>query len=126
MKRKETREPIENAIASGTLRIAEIDTTNPAELAAWLQWEGLVDLGEAEAIALSLVRGWKIAIEDRQAQRALDRNAGQGKWINTTNLLIDAVHDARLTVAAADQIFRKLDCYPGYAKRRIKSISSLL
>jgi hypothetical protein len=126
LKRKESREPIENAIASGALRIVELDTTKPVEMDAWIEWESLVDPGEAEAIALTVIRGWKIAIEDRQAQRALDHYAGQGKWINATNLLIDAINDRRLTVAAADQIFTKLDCYAGYVKRGIISIASLV
>jgi predicted nucleic acid-binding protein len=126
LKRQESRDPIEKAILSGRLRVVELDTTQPRDMATWVQWTSWVDAGEAEAIALAIVRGWRIAIEDRQAQRMLDRRVEPGRWINTTNLLVDAVHDKRLTVATADQVFRGLDCYPGYVKRGVSSIASLV
>jgi predicted nucleic acid-binding protein len=123
--RAEAQQALNRAITGGRLKMAEINMADSAELQRWAAWSEHVDAGEAEAIALALSRGWLIALEDRQAQRTLDREAGPGKWINTVNLLLDAVADDRLSMSAADQVFRALDCYMGYVKRGVASLGQL-
>jgi predicted nucleic acid-binding protein len=123
--RRETREIIDRAIAGGHLRLAEIDTMDQRQMDLWAEWEMVVDIGEAEAIALALTRTWIVCLEDRQAQRALDRKAGPGHWINAANLLLDAVADGVMSIADADAIFAALDSYPGYQKRGVSSLADL-
>lgn len=123
--RRETRVVIDRAIAAGQLLVIELDTSEQSQLDTWAEWGQLVDVGEAEAIALALARGWVIGLEDRQAQRALDRLVGPGRWINAVNLLRDAVADGLMTLAEANVIFASLDSYPGYRKRGIERLSDL-
>jgi predicted nucleic acid-binding protein len=123
--RRETRDVIDRAITSGDLLVTEIDTTDQIQLDAWAAWEQIVDIGEAEAIALALARGWVVGLEDRQAQRALDRTAGAGHWVNATNLLLDAAADGVMTFPEADAIFVTLDSFPGYKKRGIERLTDL-
>src|SRR5690606_13666348 len=96
-----------------------------AERERWAKWSTLVDPGEAEAIAIAVSRNWLVALEDRKAQRALNRIAGAGRWINCVNLLLDAVDDDLLLEADADTIFRGLDCYGGYEKRGARVLRDL-
>jgi predicted nucleic acid-binding protein len=124
--RREYREPVDAAIAGGRLQLAAVDSTNEAELREWARWSAAVDAAEGEAIAIALSRGWLIAIEDRQAQRALDRTAGTGHWLNSANVLVDAVRDQRLALVEADAVFRSLDCYRGYEKRKVTTLAQLV
>jgi hypothetical protein len=121
--RRETREVLDRAIASGRLRVTDVDITDPVQLDAWVDWEQLIDIGEAEAIALAPAPGWVIGVEARQVQRALDRRLGAGRWINATNLLLDAVADAVMTLAEANAMFVTLDSYPAYRTRGIERLT---
>jgi predicted nucleic acid-binding protein len=123
---RETREGLEQAIVSGRIRPSEMDLSVSADSDALAKWARLVDPGEAEAIAVAEVRGWRIATEDRQAQRAVQRELGVGRWINSANLLVDGVRGNRVTIGDANEIFRRLDCYSAYSKRGIESIEKLL
>jgi hypothetical protein len=123
--RPETREIVDRAIAAGTLQVSAIESTNQPAMDRWTEWEMIVDVGEAEAIAVALSNGWIVGLEDRQAQRALDRREGQGRWINAANLLLDAVADGVLSLADADALFAALDSYPGYLKRGVRSLGQL-
>jgi predicted nucleic acid-binding protein len=124
--RHESRDVIDHAIAAGHLQVTEIDITDQGQMDEWAKWELVVDIGEAEAIALALARHWVVGLEDRQAQRALDREAGPGHWLNAVNLLLDAVADRVLPFADADSLFTALDSYPGYRKRGVGSLADLL
>jgi hypothetical protein len=121
--RRETREVIDHAITGGRLPVTEIDIADPAQVDAWVAWEQIVDVGEAEAIVIALARDCVVGLEDRHAQRALDRRIGAGRWINATNLLLDGVEDAVMTLPEANAIFLTLDAYPGYRKRGIDTLS---
>jgi predicted nucleic acid-binding protein len=123
--RRETRDVVDRAITSGRLRVAEIGVTDPVQLDAWVEWEQVVDIAEADAIALALARGWVVGLEDRQAQRALDRRIGAGRWINAANLLLDAVADDAMPLPEANAMFITLDSYPGYRKRGIERLTDL-
>jgi hypothetical protein len=92
----------------------------------WADWLARVDQGEAEAIAIASVKGWLVAIEDRQAQRAIDTALGPGRWVNCGSLLIDAMEDERLSVAAADKFFHNLDCHSSYAKAGLATATDLI
>lgn len=122
--RRETREPVDSAITQGKLRVTALDMNSEREVELWTRWSLLVDLGEAETIALAIARGWLVALEDRQAQRALDREEGDGHWINCATLLLDATEDQVLSLADADRIFQSLDSYPGYKKRGVASLAT--
>jgi predicted nucleic acid-binding protein len=126
LRRKNSRDPIDAAIAAGHLLLIELDTSNSAQMKEWAKWLGKVDRGEAEAIAIASTNGCLVAIEDRQAQRAIDANLGPGRWINCGSLLIDAVRGKRLSEAAADKIFHDMDCYGSYAKAGLATIADLL
>jgi predicted nucleic acid-binding protein len=123
--RREARNAIDRALAGGQLRAVEIDISDAVQLDAWADWELLVDAGEAEAIVLALARDWVVGLEDRYAQRVLDRRVGSGHWINATNLLLDAVKDEVMTLSDANAMFITLDSYPGYRKRRIERLTDL-
>jgi hypothetical protein len=123
--RRETRNAIDRALAGGQLRAAEVDVSDAAQLDAWADWEQLVDAGKAEAIVLALARGWVVGLEDRHAQRVLDRRVGAGHWINATNLLLDAVGSDVMTHSDANAMFITLDSYPGYRKRGIERLTDL-
>jgi hypothetical protein len=125
LSRPETREIVDRAIAAGTLHVSAIDSTDQPAMDRWAEWEMSVDVGEAEAITVGLSHGWIVGLEDRQAQRALDRREGQGRWINAANLLLDAVADGVLSLADADALFAGLDSYPGYLKRGVRSLAQL-
>lgn len=126
LRQRSSRDPIDAAIAAGHLLLVELDTNDPAQMREWAEWLDRVDQGEAEAIAVASTRGWPVAIEDRQAQRAIDANLGPGRWVNCGSLLIDAVRGKRLSVAAADKIFHDLDCYGSYAKAGLETITDLI
>lgn len=123
--RRESREPVDLAISAGYVRAAELDTASEREMVLWSRWSRIVDAGEAEAIALAQARGWLVGLEDRPAQRALDRDVGAGQWINCVNLLLNAVDDGVLPIAEAEILFVKLDSYPGYAKRGAATLAAL-
>ena len=123
--RRETRMEVDRSITQGRLHVAELDTLAEDELRLWGEWSRRVDAGEAEAIAIALSRDWLVGLEDRRAQRVLDRVAGAGHWINAANLLLDAVNDRVLSLVEADAVFCALDCYPGYRKRGVASLADL-
>ena len=126
LRQRTSRDPIDAAIAAGHLLLVELDTDDPAQMSEWAKLLDRVDPGEAEAITVASTRGWLVAIEDRQAQRAIDATLGPGRWVNCGSLLIDAVEDKRLSVAAADKIFHDLDCYGSYAKAGLATITDLI
>jgi hypothetical protein len=123
--RREIRRVIDQAIAAGHLRLAEIDTADQSQMDEWAKWELVADADEGEAIALALARRWVVGLEDRQAQRALDREAGPGHWLSAVNLLLDAVVDGVMLLADADALFAALDSYPAYRKRGVTSLADL-
>jgi hypothetical protein len=126
LRQRPSRDPIDAAIAAGNLLLVELDTADLTQMREWAAWLERVDQGEAEAIAIASTRGWLVAIEDRQAQRAIDADLGQGRWVNCGSLLIDALRDKRLSAAEADRIFHDLDCYSSYAKAGLKTVGDLV
>lgn len=122
----DTRQPVEEAIVAGQIRVVHVSSDDEAELDALAEWSQLVDEGEAEAIAVALARGWLVGLEDRAAQRAIRRRGGNPRWVGCADLLVLAVRGQRLALEEADAVFRSLDAYPGYAKRGIVSVRDLL
>jgi hypothetical protein len=120
-----TRDAVDRAIGAGWLQLAELDTANQAHMRAWTTWELEVDPGEAEVIALAVANEWMAGLEDRQAQRALDRERGKGHWINAIDLLQRAVRDSALSFAEADILFTSLSSYPAYHRRGVASLVDL-
>lgn len=125
VKHADTRLSLERAILDGRIELVEIDTTAEREMALWAEWSQQLDAGEAEAVVLASSREWLVAIEDRKGQRVLNEQRGKGKWINCANLFLDAVADGRLSLAEADELFRKLSCYPGYQRKGMVSLRGL-
>jgi predicted nucleic acid-binding protein len=121
----ETRGPVEQAILVGTITPVELAADEEAAIALFGEWTEVTDPGEAESIAIALANGWLVALEDRDAQRRLDRRVGPGHWINCANILIAAVHDGQLKLRDADVVFRGLDVFSGYAKRDVTSLVQL-
>lgn len=126
LKKPETRQPVEQMILEGTIKPVELDSDQPDALALFAQWSERVDPGEAETIAIALANGWLVGLEDLASQRQLYRVVGPGQWINCANILIEAVQSGSLTLAKADEIFRSLDVYSGYASRGIQSLAQLM
>ena len=120
-----TRSQISRAILEGDLVTMELDTDSADEMKAFVEWSRSVDPGEAEAIAVGLTRSWTIGIEDRFAQRRLTSAVGPAAWVNTAGLLLAAVRSGIRSLSDADAIFTRLDCYSGYVKRGITSLSDL-
>lgn len=121
----ETREPIERAILAGVITAVELDSDDEPAMLLFADWSEVTDPGEAESIAVALANGWLVALEDRDAQRRLDRTVGRGHWVNCATLLIAAIRAERLTLAEADVIFQTLDVFSGYAKRGITTLVQL-
>lgn len=120
------RSELSAAILKGRLGLTELDTRSEAELAAFGEWSGVVDAGEAEAIAIGICREWVVGIEDRYAQRQLTRRAGPGAWMNAAGLLVRAERGGRMTLGDANAVFVSLDCYAGYRKRGVLGLEELL
>lgn len=120
-----TRRGVERAILEGSIACVELDLADEREATAWARWSRLVDPGEAEVIAVAEVRGWKVAIEDLRARRAIERELGAGRWLNCANLLVDGIQSRRLGEGEADVIFQRLDCFSSYAKRGVTSLKQL-
>lgn len=125
VKRDPTRSELSDAILSGHLATAELDTDSEEELRLFAHWSDLLDAGEAEAIAVALARGWVVGLEDLFAQRCVTREAGEAHWVNAATLLLSATRSGRMSMADADAIFVRLDCYSGYRKRGIRSLRDL-
>lgn len=125
VRRDPTRSELSRAILAGRLAVAELDTDSEEELALFAQWSDLVDAGEAEAIAVSLARGWVVGLEDLFAQRCVTREAGKAHWVNAAGLLLRAIHAGRMSIAEADAVLVRLDCYSGYRKRGINSLKDV-
>lgn len=120
-----SRSQISRAILSGNLVAAELDTDSAAEMKAFADWSKSVDPGEAEAIAVGLSRSWTIGIEDRFAQRRLTSVVGPESWVNAAGLLVAAAQTGTRSPSDAEAIFKRLDCYSGYMKRGITTLSDL-
>ena len=95
--RRTTRAVIDRAIAGGQVRLTAVDIADQSEMNAWAEWEQLVDVGQAEAIALVLARRWVIGLDDRYAQRLLDHRIGSGCWLDATSVLLTAVADGAMS-----------------------------
>ncbi len=121
----QTKGPVEQAILDGVIEIADLDSDDAGALALFAEWSERGDPGEAESIALALANGWLVALEDRAAQRRLDREVGPGHWMNCANLLLTAVRSGSLTLAEADGILVALDGFAGYRKRGVISLRQI-
>lgn len=121
-----TRSELSRAILSGRLATTELDTDSDQELRLFAHWSDLVDAGEAEAIAVALARGWVVGLEDLFAQRRVTFEAGAAHWVNAATLLVNATTNRRMSIADADAVFVRLDCYSGYRKRGITSLRDLI
>jgi predicted nucleic acid-binding protein len=121
-----TRSELSRAILNGRLATTELDTDSHHELRLFAHWSDMVDPGEAEAIAVALSRGWVVGLEDLYAQRRVSAEAGTNHWVNAATLLLAAVKRGRISIAEADAIFVRLDCYGGYRKRGITSLRDLI
>lgn len=126
LKSGKTSDAVDRAVLSGTITIVTVDSDDDQVLAHFAEWSQVVDPGEAEAIAVALSRDWLVAIEDRQAQRLLDRRVGKGRWTNTAAVLVSMVQSEDISVAEADSVFQSLDVFPGYVKRGVSSIGDFL
>lgn len=122
----ETRDPVDRAVLDGTISLTEVDSDQETEMDLFAEWSEKVDSGEAEAIAVALARNWLVGIEDRQAQRLLDRLAGAGRWTNCAAVLWSLVKGETMTLAEADVIFASLDVYAGYQRRGIISLMDMV
>lgn len=121
----ETRAPVERAIVDGRIRLAPLDSDSAEGMSLFAEWSERVDPGEAESIAIALANGWLVALEDRVAQRRIDREVGPGHWINCVNILLSAVRSHALTLVEADEAFAGLDVYSGYEKRGVRSLKDI-
>jgi uncharacterized protein (DUF849 family) len=125
VRRDPTRSELSHAILAGRLAATELDTDSEEELRLFAHWSDVVDPGEVEAIAVALARGWVVGLEDLFAQRCVTRQAGEAHWVNAAGLLLRATHAGRMSIADADAVFVRLDCYSGYRKRGISSLRNL-
>jgi hypothetical protein len=125
VRRDPTRSELSRAILAGRLAATELDADSEEELRLFAHWSDVVDAGEAEAIAVALARGWVVGLEDLFAQRRVTREAGKVHWLNAAGLLLRATLAGRMSIADADAVFVRLDCYGGYRKRGIISLRNL-
>ena len=112
-----TLDALNHAIIEGKVKTVEFDSDDDA-VHVFAKWRDWVDPGEAEAIAVSISRDWMVALEDRKAQRLMDREVGPGRWTNLLGILVSAVRSDELSVGEADGIFESLDVFAGYKKKR--------
>ena len=120
------RDALEGAILQGLVTPVDVDVSDARLATLFSEWADITDPGEAEAIAIAIANDWLVALEDRDAQRKLNSSAsGIGRWINSANILLDAVGAGHMTLPEADSVFRSLSVYRGYALRGIPSLGVL-
>lgn len=124
--RPETRNHVEQLILEGRIALVDLDSDNAAGIALFADWSDRVDAGEAESIAIALANGWLVGLEDLDAQRRMNREAGPGRWINCANVLIDAVSSGSVSRQEAEAAFQSLDVYSSYVKVGVTTLESLL
>jgi len=121
----EARRQLEVAIVSGQIAVEELDLSVEVEADLLAHWSEELDAGEAEAVALAVARGWRVALEDRKGQRLMNEQLGHGRWVNCADLLLHAVDDKRLTLTEAEDLFVRLSCYGGYSRRGVATLADL-
>lgn len=111
--RREVRYPDQAAELSVALAagdIAEIQVTDPIELAIFAELNAVLGRGESASIAVAANRGWIIAIDELgRARREVYERIGKNRLINTLGFILSCVRNGAITVAEADNIKARLE-----------------
>ena len=95
------REALSEALAGGYLEQVVVDTMESLELFAELR--DVMGMGEAACLALAATRGCHIASDEKKRfrRRAVEL-IGEQRIVRTEGLLLEAIRQARISVAEAD------------------------
>jgi len=95
------REALSEALAGGYLEQVVVDTMESLQLFAELR--DVMGMGEAACLALAATRGCHIASDEKKRfrRRAVEL-IGEQRIVRTEGLLLEAIRQARISVAEAD------------------------
>ncbi len=95
------REALSEALAGGYLEQVVVDTMESLQLFAELR--DVMGMGEAACVALAATRGCHIASDEKKRfrRRAVEL-IGEQRIVRTEGLLLEAIRQARISVAEAD------------------------
>lgn len=122
------REALLPAIEQGRL-LVETLTEKEIQLAEDLQAptrEGGLDPGEAHVVAMAISRGWRALVDDKAAKRILRSKRGEGSWLTTPGIIVEAIRQGFLTVEAADQLRGAMDEKASFRMKGFSSFRELL
>lgn len=117
------REAVLKAIEAGRLSVEPLTDDEMAKSEALQEAtaKGSLDAGEAQVVAIAIGRGWRALVDDRAAQRFLKSQRGEGSWLTTPEIIVEAIRQGRLTVDQADALRGAMD---GQAHFRMKGFNS--
>jgi predicted nucleic acid-binding protein len=99
---------LEEAIRSGLLGLAAIETTG--ELTTYADLTIILGSGESACLALASSRGWSVACDERRVfLREARARIGENRLINTPGLYLIWIRSGLLTIAEADEAKLKLE-----------------
>ena len=88
--------------------------------------KGSLDPGEAQVVAVAISRGWKALVDDKAAQRVLIAQRGEGSWLTTPAIIVEAIKRGCLTVDQADALRGAMDDQAHFRMKGFKSFRELL
>lgn len=125
---KRGREVLLPAIDQGRL-LVEVLTDEEMKQAEALQAptrEGGLDPGEAQVVAVAISRGWRALVDDKAAQRILRSKRGEGSWLTTPTIIVEAIKQGRLTVEEADTLREAMDEKASFRMKGFASFRELM
>lgn len=116
----------EFAIFSGHIVAITVDDSTTLELFRDLKKEFDLGAGETASIAVALLRGVPLAIDDRLARKKVAARYPQIQLIDTVGLVVEAIKSQLLTVTEADAIKSEWEQNHRFAKKYFSSFAELL
>ena len=93
-----------SAVDSGALTLVPVAAADELRLFASLSATGRLGAGECSAIAVAVLRGYTLAIDDRVADRLARRLAPALHIVTTQDVVVSMIHQDLLEVEEADRI----------------------
>jgi predicted nucleic acid-binding protein len=117
------REAVLKALEAGALAVESLTNDEMAKSEALQEARagGSLDAGESQVVAVAICRGWRALVDDRAAQRVLKSQRGEGGWLTTPEIIVEAIGQGRLNVDQADALREAMD---GQAHFRMKGFGS--
>ena len=122
------REAVLQAIEAGRLVVEHLtdDEMARSETLQEASAGGSLDAGESQVAAVAITRGWRALVDDKAAQRVLRAQRGEGSWLTTPAILVDAIRHGRMTVEQADALRGAMDEQAHFRMKGFTSFRELL